>query len=104
MDIVITGSIAYDYLMRFPGRFKEHVLPDSLDKLSVSFLVDDMTRHWGGVGANIAYTLGLLGHRPRWLGTVGKDFLDYRPSLEPVGVDTSSVSVVNEVFTASFFV
>ncbi|MEP7286893.1 MAG: carbohydrate kinase family protein [Chloroflexota bacterium] len=103
MDIVVTGSIAYDYLMRFPGQFKEHLIADNLHKISVSFLVEDMTRHWGGNGANIAYSLALLGHRPRLMGTAGKDFGDYRTRLEAVGVDTSSVQVIDSVFTASFF-
>ncbi len=103
MDIVVTGSIAYDYLMRFPGRFGDHLLAESLQHLSVSFLVDEMTRHWGGVAANIAYNLALLGHHPRLMGTAGKDFTDYRLWLEAVGVDTRSVAVIDHVFTASFF-
>jgi adenosine kinase len=103
MDIVVTGSIAYDYLMRFPGRFKDHLIPENLNRVSLSFLVDEMSRHWGGVAANIAYNLALLGHRPRLMGTVGKDFADYRAWLEAAGVDTSPVVVINEVFTASFF-
>src|SRR5436190_12149692 len=82
MDIVVTGSIAYDYLMRFPGRFKDHLLADNLHHISVSFLVDEMSRHWGGVAANIAYNLALLGQRPKLMGTVGKDFTDYRAWLE----------------------
>ena len=80
MDIVVTGSIAYDYLMRFPGKFQEHLLADNLHNISVSFLVDEMSRHWGGVAANIAFNLAMLGHRPRLMGTVGKDFTDYRAS------------------------
>lgn len=103
MDTVVTGSIAYDYLMRFPGKFREHLLADNLEHISVSFLVEEMTRHWGGNGANIAYSLSLLGMRPRLFGTVGKDFADYRTWLESVGVDTSTVVVCEDVFTASFF-
>jgi adenosine kinase len=103
MDIVVTGSIAYDYLMRFPGRFREHLLAENLHKISISFLVDEMSRHWGGIAANIAYSLALLGHRPKLMGTVGKDFADYRSWLEAAGVDTTSVIVIDHVFTASFF-
>jgi len=103
MDIVVTGSIAYDYLMRFPGRFKDHLLADNLHHISVSFLVDEMSRHWGGVAANIAYNLALLGQRPKLMGAVGKDFADYRAWLEAAGVDTSPVAVIEEVFTSSFF-
>ncbi|MBZ0291905.1 MAG: carbohydrate kinase family protein [Anaerolineae bacterium] len=103
MNIVITGSIAYDYLMRFPGRFTDHFLQDQLHQVSLSFLVDDMTKHWGGVAANIAFTSALLGLHPRLMGTVGRDFGDYRSWLEAVGVNTSTVRQIDEVFTASFF-
>jgi adenosine kinase len=103
MDIIVTGSIAYDYLMRFPGRFTEHLMPEKLHEVSLSFLVDDMTKHWGGNGANIAYTLALFGLRPKVFGTVGRDFGDYRLWLERVGVDCSTVRQNDNVFTASFF-
>jgi adenosine kinase len=102
-EIVITGSVAFDYLMRFPGKFREQLLLDKLDRISLSFLVDDMARHWGGAGANIAFNMGLLGMKPRLMATVGRDFTDYRAWLENVGVDTSAVVVVEHVFTASFF-
>jgi adenosine kinase len=103
MNIVITGSIAYDYIMRFPGLFKDHILPDRLDSISLSFLVESMVRQRGGVAPNIAYTLALLGSRPAVMGTAGEDFADYRASLESVGVDTSAIKVVVGDFTASFF-
>lgn len=103
MQTLITGSIAYDYLMRFPGRFQQHFLPDELHNLSLSFLVDDMTKHWGGTAANIAYTMALFGARPKLMGTVGRDFGDYRRWLEAAGVDCSAVIQLDEVFTASFF-
>jgi adenosine kinase len=104
MDIIITGSIAYDYLMRFPGRFTDHFISDQLHQISVSFLVDDMTKHWGGVAANIAFNTAMLGLRTHLMGTVGRDFPDYRLWLENAGVDTSTVRQIDEVFTASFFV
>ncbi|MDE2776968.1 MAG: carbohydrate kinase family protein [Chloroflexota bacterium] len=103
METLVTGSIAYDYLMRFPGSFQQHFLPDRLHDLSLSFLVDDMTKHWGGVGANIAFTLAQFGARPKLMGTVGRDFGDYRRWLEGSGVDCSTVIQIDEVFTASFF-
>ncbi|MGB7338170.1 MAG: carbohydrate kinase family protein [Phototrophicaceae bacterium] len=102
-DIVVTGSIAYDYLMGFPGSFKEHIVAEALQQVSLSFLVDDMTKHWGGVAANIAFNMAKLGLRPRLMGTVGRDFRDYRAWLEDVGVDTSTVQQHEDVFTASFF-
>lgn len=103
MDVIVSGSIAYDYLMRFPGRFTDHLIADQLHTVSLSFLVDEMTKHWGGVAANIAYNMALLGLRPKLFGTAGKDFTDYRIHLEAVGVDCSTVRQHDEVFTASFF-
>lgn len=103
MKIVLTGSIAYDYLMRFPGRFRDHLIADQLDRISVSFLVEDMVRERGGVAANIAYSLALLGEHPILMGTVGRDFGEYRALLEERGVDTSAVRIIPEVYTASFF-
>ncbi len=104
MRLLVTGSIAVDYLMSFPGCFQEHILPDRLDSLSVSFLADRMRRGFGGVGGNIAYTLALLGERPLLVGAVGQDFGEYRAWLESRGVDTSAVLVKDDDFTASFFV
>ncbi len=104
MDIIITGSIAYDYIMRFPGKFTDHLIGDQLHQVSLSFLVDDMTKHWGGVAANIAFNAAMLGLETRLLGTVGRDFPDYRRWLETAGVNTGIVQQIDEVFTASFFV
>ena len=104
MDILLSGSVAFDYLMTFPGYFKEHILPEHLGRISLSFLVDSMVRLRGGIAPNIAYTLALLGQRPRLWATVGEDFEEYRAFLEDVGVDTSGARVVPGIFTASFFV
>lgn len=104
MRIVVTGSIAFDYIMSFPGRFKDHILPDKIHMLSVSFLVDSMRKERGGCAPNIAYSLALLGERPTVMGTVGQDFSDYRAWLEQHGVDTSLIREVPDLFTASFFV
>lgn len=103
MTIVCTGSIAFDYLMSFPGYFKDHILPDKLDSISLSFLVDSMIKQRGGTAPNIAYTLALLGEKPFLMGTVGVDFEDYRTALEETGVDTSLVKVIPGKYTASFF-
>jgi adenosine kinase len=103
MTIVCTGSIAFDYLMSFPGYFKDHILPDKLDSISLSFLVDSMIKQRGGTAPNIAYTLALLGEKPLLMGTVGVDFEDYRMALEETGVDTSAVKVIPGKYTASFF-
>jgi adenosine kinase len=103
MDTLLTGSVAYDYLMTFPGLFKEQILPERLEKISLSFLVDSMSRQRGGVAPNIAYTMALLGERPRVMATVGEDFVEYRACLEEKGVDTALMEVVPGVFTATFF-
>lgn len=104
MRIVVTGSIAFDYIMSFPGHFKDHILPDKIHMLSVSFLVDSMRKERGGCAPNIAYSLALLGERPSVMGTVGQDFSDYRVWLQRQGVDTSLIREIPELFTASFFV
>ncbi|MGC8857452.1 MAG: carbohydrate kinase family protein, partial [Anaerolineae bacterium] len=85
MDILLTGSVAYDYLMTFPGLFKEQILPERLSSISLSFLVESMTRQRGGIAPNIAYTMALLGQRPRIMATVGEDFGEYRAWLEAKG-------------------
>lgn len=103
MRVLCTGSIAWDYLMTFPGYFHEHILPDRLERISVSFLVDGMTRQRGGIGPNIAYTLALLGGDAHLLGTVGEDFTDYRAWLDARGVHTEHAKVIAGTFTASFF-
>jgi adenosine kinase len=104
MTIVLTGSIAFDYLMSFPGQFKEHILPDRLDRLSLSFLVESLVRRPGGIAANIAYTLALLGEKPKVMATVGPDYQPYLQELEKLGVDTSTIRTIPDVYTASFFV
>lgn len=104
MSVLITGSIAYDYIMQFPGYFHEHILPEKIANLSVSFLVDSMKKQRGGVATNIAYNLALLGERPRIMATVGQDFAEYRAWLEANGVDTSAIVEIPDDFTASFFV
>ena len=103
MNIVITGSVAYDYLMVFPGYFRDHILPDKLETITLSFLVESMVRLRGGTAPNIAYTLSLLGGNPRILAAVGEDFEEYRLWLESKGVDTSGARVIPGVYTASFF-
>ncbi len=104
MSIIITGSVAFDYLMSFPGRFRDHILPEQIHQVSLSFLVDSMRKERGGCAANIAYSLALLGERPTMMATVGQDFGDYRAWLEKNGVDTSATVTVDDEFTSSFFV
>lgn len=103
MNIILTGSVAFDYLMTFPGYFRDHFLPDKLDSISLSFLVDSYRKRQGGIAPNIAYTLALLGEKPRIMATVGEDFGEYRQWLEKNGVDTSMMKVIPGVITASFY-
>jgi adenosine kinase len=104
MTIIVTGSVAYDYLMFFPGRFSEHILPDQIDQISLSFLVESMRKQRGGCAPNIAFSLALLGERPTVMATVGQDFGEYRAWLDDAGVDTSAIVEVEGEFTSSFFV
>ena len=102
MKIAVTGSIATDHLMHFPGRFADQLLADQLHKVSLSFLVDDLVVRRGGVAANIAFGMGQLGLRPILLGAVGADLAEYRAWLERHGVDCDSVHVSAVAHTARF--
>ena len=103
MRIAVTGSIATDYLMTFPGRFSEQLVPDQLDRVSLSFLVDELEVRRGGVAANIAFGLARLGLQPVLVGAVGEDFnSDYRSWLSRHGVDTSGVHVSELRHSARF--
>ncbi len=102
MTIAVTGSIATDHLMRFPGRFSEQLLADHLQKVSLSFLVDDLVIHRGGVAGNMAYAIGVLGGDVALVGAAGKDFGDYRQWLTAHGVDCDSVLISDSAYTARF--
>lgn len=102
MSIVVTGSIASDYLMTFPGRFREQLIDGQLDHVSLSFLVDDLHIYRGGVGGNVAFGLGRLGFRSHLVGAVGADFAGYRRCLEAHGVDCDHVHVSDTRHTARF--
>ncbi len=102
MPIVVAGSIATDHLMHFPGRFTESLLPDQLERVSLSFLVDDLVVRRGGVAPNICYGMGLLGAGPILLGAVGADFGEYASWLQANGVITDHVLTCPDVQTARF--
>jgi adenosine kinase len=102
MKIAVTGSIATDHLMHFPGRFAEQLLPDQLHKVSLSFLVDDLVVRRGGIGPNICFGLAQLGVAATLVGAVGSDFAEYRSWLERHGVDCESVLVSETAHTARF--
>ena len=102
MTIAVTGSIATDNLMRFPGRFSEQLLAEHLQKVSLSFLVDDLVVHRGGVAGNIAFAIGVLGGDVALVGAAGDDFADYRDSLEAHGVNCDNVLISETAHTARF--
>jgi adenosine kinase len=90
--------------MNFPGYFKDHIVPDKVHMLSVSFLVDSMRRMRGGVAGNIAYTLALLGERPLVVATAGQDFGEYRAWMKDQGIDAAGIKLIDDEFTASCFI
>lgn len=102
MRIAITGSVATDHLMTFPGRFSDQLVADKLDRISLSFLVDDLEVRRGGVAANVTFGLGCLGLQPLLVAAVGSDFAEYRAWLEDHGVDTSQVLESARWHTARF--
>ncbi|GAA3445607.1 carbohydrate kinase family protein [Planomonospora venezuelensis] len=102
MRIAVTGSIATDHLMTFPGRFGDQLIADQLDRVSLSFLVDDLQVRRGGCAANISFGMGCLGLSPILVGAVGTDFADYRSWLERHGVDCASVHISETYHTARF--
>ena len=102
MRIAVTGSIATDHLMTFPGRFSDQLVADQLHTVSLSFLVDNLDVRRGGVGANIAFGMGQLGSSPVLVGAAGADFDEYRAWLDRHGVDTESVRISEVLHTARF--
>lgn len=101
--VVCTGSVAWDYILTFAGRFKEHILPDSVHVLNLSFLVDRFERRRGGVAANYAYNLRLLGAPAAILASAGEDAADYRRWLEELGIDCSGLRLLDGEHTATGF-
>jgi adenosine kinase len=104
MQALICGSFAYDNIMVFHDRFKNHILPDKVHILNVSFLVPEMRREFGGCAGNISYNLKLLGGEPVPMGTVGEDFLPYAQWLDTCGISRQHVREVAGTFTAQAFV
>lgn len=103
-NILVAGSLAFDYIMDFPGQFKDHILPDKLHCINISFLVDKLKKQRGGCAANIAYTLALLGEKPRIVAAAGRDFAEYSAWLAEQGVDVSAIYTVEDEVTATCFI
>lgn len=104
MSIIITGSLAFDHILQFPGVFEEHILPEHLSKLNVSFLVEDMKKMRGGCASNISYSIALLGQKPSIMATAGRDFGEFDEWLRKRGVDTSLIKIIEDEYTANCFI
>ncbi|NUS39955.1 MAG: carbohydrate kinase family protein [Lysobacter sp.] len=104
MSALICGSLAYDTIMVFPDQFKNHILPDKVHILNVSFLVPRMRREFGGCAGNIAYNLKLLGGEPVPMATVGQDFAPYRDYFAQLGIRLDQVKEIPELFTPQAFI
>ena len=104
MEILVSGSMAYDRIMDFPGRFSDHIMPDKLDMINVSFTVNGLKENLGGTAGNIAYVLSLLGETPRILATMGHDYHQYFKWLEQKGIGTGDIRIIPEELTASAYI
>jgi len=102
--VLVAGSLAFDQIMDFPGHFKDHILPEKIHMISISFLVEDFRKQRGGCSGNIAYTLALLGERPSLLAAAGKDFGEYRQWLVDQGIGVDAVAQVEDEVTATCFI
>jgi adenosine kinase len=104
MSILVTGSVAFDHIMVFEDQFKNHILPDKVHELNVSFLVPTLDKRWGGTAANIAYNLRILEEAPIVLATAGQDFGPYRKRFDECGIRTDGVRVFQDAMTAQAFI
>jgi adenosine kinase len=104
MRIFISGSLAYDRIMDFPGRFADHILPEKIHILNVCFMVNGLIERFGGTAGNIAYNLALLGERPYILATAGRDFGPYREWLERLGLPLAGIKEISQDFTAGAYI
>lgn len=104
MDIYISGSLAYDRIMDFPGKFSDYILPDKIHVLNVCFNVNGMSEEFGGTAGNIAYSLGLLTEKPLIIATIGKDYQNYFGWLEKNGITSEGIKIIDEEFTAGAYI
>jgi adenosine kinase len=104
MNLIITGTLSFDYIMDFRGRFADRIMPEKIHKISLSFLVETLTKQFGGTAGNIAYTLKLLGVSPTILAPAGSDFEEYKKFLESKKISTKSIAIQHNVKTSSYFV
>ena len=104
MEILVSGSLAIDRIMTFNGRFGDHIVPERLDRINLSFTVDGFNAYFGGTAGNIAYSLAMLGERPRIIAAIGADYRDYFTWLGENGIPTDDIRIVDEEATASAFI
>jgi adenosine kinase len=104
MDIIVSGSMAYDRIMDFPGHFSDHILPEKIHALNVCFQVDGMKEKFGGTAGNIAYALTLMGERPKISATIGRDYHQYFKWLEKNGISNDTIKIIDNEFTASAYI
>ena len=104
MNIIVSGSLAYDRIMDFPGKFSDHILPEKIHVLNVCFQVSGMKEKFGGTAGNIAYALTLMGERPVIAATIGHDYEKYFKWLKKNGISTKSIKIIEEEFTAGAYI
>ncbi len=104
MNIYISGSMAYDRIMDFPGRFSDHILPDKIHILNVCFTVNGMIEKFGGTAGNVAYSLSLLNEKPVILATIGKDYVNYFDWLKKSGISVEGIKIIENEFTAGAYI
>ncbi|MBI2405068.1 carbohydrate kinase family protein [Candidatus Gottesmanbacteria bacterium] len=104
MNVVVTGSLGYDYIMDFPGRFADRIMPEKIHKISLSFFVETLSKQLGGTAGNIAYTLKLLGVEPYIVSSAGNDFAPYKTFLKKHKLSTAYIKEHKDVATGSYFV
>ena len=104
MEVLVSGSLAYDRIMDFPGRFSDHIMPDKIHMINLSFTVNGLKENFGGTAGNIAYSLSLLGEKPRIVATIGNDYHRYFQWFEECGLATDDIRVVSEESTASAYI
>lgn len=101
--IIVTGSLAYDYIMEFPGEFGDHILPEHTHNINLSFIVNRFAKHRGGTGGNVSYTMGLLKTPQILLSVAGKDFDEYNKEFDKIGIDTTHIHINKNEYTATAF-
>jgi len=104
MNIIVSGSLAYDRIMNFPGKFSDHILPEKIHNLNICFALETFTENFGGTAGNIAYNLALLGEKPSVLANAGNDFETYRAWIEEHNIDISAVNLVPGEKTAFCYI